>query len=63
MAILYHMSTLFFCKNNFSKIADSGKNGLPNDAERSNFRLIKHREIEHNIVSCLNVFDGEEMGM
>ena len=57
MAILYHMSTLFFCKNNFSEIADSGKNGLPNDAER------KHREIEHNIVSCLNVFDGEEMGM
>ena len=57
------MAILYPNYSNFSVIADSGKNGLPNDAERSNFRLIKHREIEYNIVSCLNVFDGEEMGM
>ena len=57
------MSALFLCKNYFSKMVKSDKNVLPYDAERSNSRLIKHREIEHNIVSCLNVIERGEMGM
>ena len=57
------MSALFLCKNYFSKMVKSHKYVLPNDAERSNSRLIKHREIEHNIVSCLNVIERGEMGM
>ena len=60
VTILYHMSALFSCKNNFS---ECDKNVLPYDAERSNSRLIQHREIEHNIVSCLNVIERGEMGM
>ena len=36
---------------------------FPYDAERSNSRLIKHGEIEHNIVSSLNVIERGEMGM
>ena len=42
-------STVLF-KNNFSQMVKCDKNVLPYDAERSNSRLIKHREIEHNIV-------------
>ena len=57
------MSALFSCKNNFSEMVKCDKNVLPYDAERSNSRLIKHREIEHNIVSCLNVIERGEMGM
>ena len=63
VAILYHMSALFSCKNNFSEMVKCDRNVLPYDAERSNSRLIKHREIEHNIVSCLNVIERGEMGM
>ena len=63
VTILYHMSALFSCKNNFSEIVKCDKNVLPYDAERSNSRLIQHREIEHNIVSCLNVIERGEMGM
>ena len=57
------MSALFSCKNNFSEMVKCDKNVLPYDAERSNSRLIKHREIEHNIVPCLNVIERGEMGM
>ena len=35
---------------------------LSHDAERSNSRLIQHSEIEHYIVSCLNVIERGEMG-
>ena len=62
VTILYHMSALFSCKNNFSEMVKCDKNVLPYDAERSNSRLIKHREIS-NIVSCLNVIERGEMGM
>ena len=55
------MSALFSCKNNFSEMVKCDKKVLPYDAERSNSRLIKHREIEHNIVSCLNVIERGEM--
>ena len=57
------MSAPFLSKNYFSKMVKSDKNVLPNDAERSNSRLIKHREIEHNIVPCLNIIERGEMGM
>ena len=40
----------------------SDKNVLLYDVERLNSHL-KHREIEHNIVSCLNVIERGEMGM
>ena len=63
VTILYHMSTLFSCKNNFFEMVKCDKNVLPYDAERSNSRLIKHRAIEHNIVSCLNAIERGEMGM
>ena len=56
-------AALFSCKNNFSQMVKCDKNVLPYDAERSNSRLIKHREIEHNIVSCLNVIERGGMGM
>ena len=36
---------------------------LSYDAKITNSRLIKHREIEHNIVPCLNVVERGEMGM
>ena len=58
------MSALFLCKNNFyAETIKSGWNVLPYDAKISNSRLIKHREIEHNIVPCLNVVERGEMGM
>ena len=57
------MSALFLCKNYFSKMVKSDKNVLPNDAERSNSRLIKHREIEHNIVLYVHVIERGGMGM
>ena len=44
-------------------MAKSDENVLLYDVERLNARLIKHREIEHNIVSCLNVIERGEMGM
>ena len=34
LTILCHMSALFPCKNNFSKMVKSVKNVLPHDAER-----------------------------
>ena len=37
VAILYHMSALLLCRNNFSKMVKSGRNVLPYDAESSNF--------------------------
>ena len=43
-------AALFSCKNSFSQMDKCDKNVLLYDAERSNSRLIKHREIEHNIV-------------
>ena len=36
---------------------------LSYDAKITNSRLIKHREIEHNIVPCLNVVERGEIGM
>ena len=57
------MSALFLWKKYFSKVVKSHKNVLPNDAERSNSRLIKHREIEHNIVLYVHVIERGEMGM
>ena len=57
------MSAPFLCKNYFSKMVKSDKNVLPNDAERSNSRLIKHREIEHNIVLYVHVIERGGMGM
>ena len=57
------MSALFLCKNNSSKMGKSDENVLLYDVERLNSRLIKHREIEHNIVSCLNVIERGEMGI
>ena len=57
------MSALFLCKNNSSKMAKSDENVLLYAVERLNSRLIKHREIEHNIVSCLNVIERGEMGI
>ena len=57
------MSALFLWKNNSSKMAKSDENVLLYDVERLNSRLIKHREIEHNIVSCLNVIERGEMGI
>ena len=38
-----------YVKNNFSEIIKSGLNVLPYHAKISNSRLIKHKEIEHNI--------------
>ena len=57
------MSAVFLYKNNSSKMAKSDKNVLLYDVERLNYRLIKHREIEHNIVSCLNVIERVDMGI
>ena len=59
----FHMSALFLCKNNSSKMAKSDENVLLYDVERLNSCLIKHRKIEHNIVSCLNVIERGEMGI
>ena len=56
------MLALFSCKNN-SEMIKSVKNELPYGAERSNSRLINHREINRTLVSRLNVFEREEMGM
>ena len=44
-------------------MAKSDENVLLYDVERLNSRLIKHREIEHNTVSCLNVIERGEMGI
>ena len=63
VTILYHMSALFSCKNNFSEMVKCDKNVLPYDAERSNSRLINHRENEYNIVSYVHVIERGGMGM
>ena len=63
VTILYHMSALFSCKNNFSEMVKCDKNVLPYDAERSNSRLIEHREIEHYIVLYVHVIERGGMGM
>ena len=44
-------------------MAKSDENVLLYDVERLNSRLIKQREIEHNIVSCLSVIERGEMGI